>query len=364
MNMKTRAICLPRACCAGAAAQPAGARASAAGAGASRPRPSRRPAGDRGAERARRHRRLAGAAIIRSPSAIGARSPTAAMPTPNIISPRPISSAAACRRIRPSPSNGIERAARQGHREAQANYGLLLFQNGRRARGDAVDRAGRQSRRPARAICLGTALFNGDLVPRDLPRAYALMSRAAATGLPPAVSQLAAMEPPITAEDRARGDAARRRACRQPHGGRRQVASAPPPHPPVRTQPTAPTPHAGTRAARRAAPSATPAAASRASREAPTPRVRSERAARLRHRPAPRRRCRRPLAGPARRVQQRSQCAHAWARLSPAAWPAPGPSSSMPARLRGSRPGPLASRAAAVARLRARRQSAAFPVAP
>ena len=46
-----------------------------------------------------------------------------------------------------------ERAARQGHEEAQANYGLLLFQNGRRREAHALDRAGRRPRRPARAIC-------------------------------------------------------------------------------------------------------------------------------------------------------------------------------------------------------------------
>lgn len=98
-----------------------------------------------------------------------------------------------------------ERAARQGHEDAQANYGLLLFQNGRRT--DAMPWIERAANRgdPRAQYVLGTALFNGDLVHQDLPRAYALMRRAADTGLPPAVTQLQAMEPHISAADRARG---------------------------------------------------------------------------------------------------------------------------------------------------------------
>lgn len=100
-----------------------------------------------------------------------------------------------------------ERAARQGHQEAQANYGLLLFQNGRRQ--EAMPWIQRAADRgdPRAQYVLGTALFNGDLIAPDLPRAYALMSRAAAAGLPPAISQLQAIEPHLTAEERARGDA-------------------------------------------------------------------------------------------------------------------------------------------------------------
>src|ERR1043165_4732464 len=98
-----------------------------------------------------------------------------------------------------------ERAARQGNEEAQANYGLLLFQNGRRREAMPwIERAAGRGD-PRAQYVLGTALFNGDLVGQDLPRAYAMMSRAAAAGLPPAVSQLQAMEPHIIAEDRARG---------------------------------------------------------------------------------------------------------------------------------------------------------------
>jgi len=98
-----------------------------------------------------------------------------------------------------------ERAARQGNEEAQANYGLLLFQNGRRREAMPwIERAAGRGD-PRAQYVLGTALFNGDLVGQDLARAYALMTRAAQAGLPPAISQLAAMEPHIPAADRARG---------------------------------------------------------------------------------------------------------------------------------------------------------------
>lgn len=98
-----------------------------------------------------------------------------------------------------------ERAARQGHAEAQANYGLLLFQNGRRREAlPWVERAANRGDARAQYV-LGTALFNGDLVARDLPRAYALMTRAAQQNLAPAVTQLAEMERHISPQDRARG---------------------------------------------------------------------------------------------------------------------------------------------------------------
>jgi cell division septation protein DedD len=141
------------------------------------------------------------------------------------------------------------RAARQGHEQAQANYGLLLFQNGRRreAMPWIEQAAGRGD--PRAQYVLGTALYNGDLVAQDLPRAYALMSRAAQTGLPPAVTQLEAMNRLISAEDRARGtDLAASLPTMAPpaqtSGGppRTQVAQAQPPaQTPAQTRPV-PTP--------------------------------------------------------------------------------------------------------------------------
>ncbi|HMG48216.1 MAG TPA: SPOR domain-containing protein [Allosphingosinicella sp.] len=133
-----------------------------------------------------------------------------------------------------------ERAARQGNEEAQANYGLLLFQNGRRREAMPwIERAAGRGD-PRAQYVLGTALFNGDLVGQDLPRAYALMTRAAQAGLPPAISQLAAMEPHIPAADRARGAELARSLPSAPAPV--QMAAATPPR--VATAPASPPPPA------------------------------------------------------------------------------------------------------------------------
>jgi cell division septation protein DedD len=141
------------------------------------------------------------------------------------------------------------RAARGGHEEAQANYGLLLFQNGRQR--EAIPWVERAANRgdPRAQYVLGTALYNGDLIARDLPRAYALMSRAAAQNLPPAVTQLVELDRLLTPQDRARGvEIARNIATAPPPV---QIAAAEPartpartprprPQAPVRTAPEAP----------------------------------------------------------------------------------------------------------------------------
>jgi TPR repeat protein len=100
----------------------------------------------------------------------------------------------------------FEKSAAQGHQEAQANAGLLLFQNGNRTAAlpwlrKAADRGDARSQ-----YVLGTALFNGDVAGKDWPRAYALMSRAAAQGLPQAKTSLAQMEQFVSAEDRQKGN--------------------------------------------------------------------------------------------------------------------------------------------------------------
>ena len=98
------------------------------------------------------------------------------------------------------------RAARTGHAEAGAMYGLLLFQNGRRSEGLPYIQRAAEAGDPRAQYVYGTALFNGDLVERDWPRAYALMRRAAEQGLPPARTQLAEMERHLSQEDRSRGE--------------------------------------------------------------------------------------------------------------------------------------------------------------
>ena len=199
-----------------------------------------------------------------------------------------------------------ERAARQGHEEAQANYGLLLFQNGRRREAMPWIEQAANRGDPRAQYVYGTALYNGDLVPADLPRAYAMMSRAAAAGLPPAISQLAQMEPHISDADKAHGQQLAA-ALPEPHA---QVALALPSHPPGG-------PHsAEVLPAHVPPPLHLPPDHPVQSAERPVPvRVPGQpatRARNIRSRPPaavrPGRRRRRALAGPARRVQQRGQC--------------------------------------------------------
>ncbi|MDJ0277794.1 SPOR domain-containing protein [Sphingomonas sp. 2R-10] len=94
------------------------------------------------------------------------------------------------------------RAAQQGHRQAEDNYGLILFQNGKRA--EAVKWLEKSSQRgEARSqFVLGTMLFNGDAVPKDWRRAYALMTRASSAGLPQASATLAEMDRYVPLPDR------------------------------------------------------------------------------------------------------------------------------------------------------------------
>jgi uncharacterized protein len=156
-----------------------------------------------------------------------------------------------------------ERAARQGNEEAQANYGLLLFQNGRRREAlPWIERAANRGD-PRAQYVFGTALFNGDLIAQDLPRAYAMMTRAAGTGLPPAISQLEAMEPHLSAEDRARG-AELARSLPSASAPVQMAAATPvtrtaPPAPPVRAPRVRPV----QTAARPPAPAPAPAAGGR-----------------------------------------------------------------------------------------------------
>jgi uncharacterized protein len=99
----------------------------------------------------------------------------------------------------------FRKAALQGHDQAEDNYGLALFQAGKRA--DAVPwlEKGVARGEPRTQLVLGTMLFNGDGVPRDYPRAYALMTLASQKGLKSAGETLAQMDRYITPPDRERG---------------------------------------------------------------------------------------------------------------------------------------------------------------
>ena len=99
------------------------------------------------------------------------------------------------------------KAALQDHYQAQANYGLLLFQNGDRAGAMPwLQKAADHGDARAQYV-VGTSLFNGDGNAKDWVRAYALMTRAAAGGLPPAVSSLTEMDKYIPLDQRQKGTA-------------------------------------------------------------------------------------------------------------------------------------------------------------
>jgi cell division septation protein DedD len=101
----------------------------------------------------------------------------------------------------------FRKAALQGHSQAEDNYGLALFQAGRKA--EAVPWLEKSVKRgePRGQLVLGTMLFNGDGVPRDYPRAYALMTLASQSGLKSASETLTQMDQYITPADRERGTA-------------------------------------------------------------------------------------------------------------------------------------------------------------
>ncbi|HEX8223558.1 MAG TPA: tetratricopeptide repeat protein [Allosphingosinicella sp.] len=98
-----------------------------------------------------------------------------------------------------------EKAAKQGHEQAQVNVGLLLYNGGRRQEAMPWIRKAADLGDPRAQYILGTELFNGDLVGKDWPRAYALMLKAADGGVPPAADNLKAMERFIPVEQRRQG---------------------------------------------------------------------------------------------------------------------------------------------------------------
>ena len=141
------------------------------------------------------------------------------------------------------------KAAAQGHLRAEDNLGLLMFQQGDRA--DAMPYLQRAALRgePRAQYIVGTALFNGDLIGKDWVRAYALMSRASASGLTQATTSLAQMDKYIPDDQRRQGLAM---AASLEKGKGETLASAP--AAPARANPPP------VRAAERPAPKPAPAA--------------------------------------------------------------------------------------------------------
>ncbi|HEX4693864.1 SPOR domain-containing protein [Sphingomonas sp.] len=105
----------------------------------------------------------------------------------------------------PMAESWYRKAALQGHQQAEDNYGLALFEDGKRE--EAVPWLEKAVARgePRAQLVLGTMLFNGDGVPRDWVRAYALLVRSSAAGLPQGSLTLSEMDKYIPIEQRQQG---------------------------------------------------------------------------------------------------------------------------------------------------------------
>lgn len=138
----------------------------------------------------------------------------------------------------------FERAADQGHVDAQTTLGLLLFQNGEQS--DGLKWLGKAAEKgEARAMLIyGTALVNGDTVTQDPVTGYAYVSRAAAQGLAPARETLKQLDEILPLADRKKGIAlAKAKAKAAPPGGRpprMRTATAKPTSPSSRPAPLKP----------------------------------------------------------------------------------------------------------------------------
>jgi uncharacterized protein len=97
------------------------------------------------------------------------------------------------------------KAAKLGHVRAADNYGILLFQSGRQREALPWLETGAERGEPRAMYVLGIAAYNGDFAPKDWVRAYALMTRAAGTGLAQAVTSLETMNDSIPLAQRQMG---------------------------------------------------------------------------------------------------------------------------------------------------------------
>ena len=96
-------------------------------------------------------------------------------------------------------------AAAMGHLQAADNYGLLLFQRGDHGKALPYIRAAADRGDPRAQYLLGVMHFNGDLVPKDWVRAYALVTLAQQQGLPQASTAVTQMDTYIPLDQRQQG---------------------------------------------------------------------------------------------------------------------------------------------------------------
>ncbi len=157
------------------------------------------------------------------------------------------------------------RAAKQGHVQAGDNYGLALFELGKKVEAaEWLDKSAIRGE-PRAQFVLGTMFFNGDAVAKDWVRAYALVSRAASSGLPQASKTLTQMDQYISVADKQKGVA----LARQYESGKAQpslIAIKETPAPRTTPQPAAPVATAAAKPA--------PTPAQPATQPAPQPAIR------------------------------------------------------------------------------------------
>lgn len=99
------------------------------------------------------------------------------------------------------------KAAAQGHIKAADNYGLMLFQAGRREEAMPYVLAAAERGDPRAQYLLGIAHFNADLVEKDWVRAYALLTLANSAGLPQAAPAIRQMDGYIPLDQRQQAQA-------------------------------------------------------------------------------------------------------------------------------------------------------------
>ena len=102
----------------------------------------------------------------------------------------------------PKAESLFAKAAANGHIQASDNYGLLLFQRGERQKAMPYVQSAAGRGDPRAQYLLGLAYFNGDVMPRDWVRGYALVSLAQQAGLPQATPALTQMDQHIPIEQR------------------------------------------------------------------------------------------------------------------------------------------------------------------
>ena len=135
----------------------------------------------------------------------------------------------------------FERAAKQGHLDAETTLGLLLFQNGDQPEGLKWLKKAADQGEPRALLVYGTALVNGDSVTQDPALGYAYVSRAAAQGLEPAKETLDQLDKLLPLTERKRGVAIARELAKAAPAPKSapvkvapkpvQTASAKPPQP-------------------------------------------------------------------------------------------------------------------------------------